>query len=63
MKINIDIEGVSPEQLKRYTEILTVLITKGALDGVRGGQTILHFDADGEFQGIQFSYWPWRKRK
>lgn len=63
MKISVDIEGATPEQMVKYTEIFTVLIAKGALDGVRGGQSILHFDSNGEFMGVQLSYWPWRKRK
>lgn len=63
MKIEIKIEGATIEQMKKYTEIFTVLLDKGALDGVRGGQAIIHFDAEGDFQGVQLSYWPWRKRK
>jgi len=63
MNIEIKIEGVTKEQLEKYTEIITVLITKGALDGVRGGQAIIHFDSEGKFMGVQLSYWPWRKRK
>ena len=63
MKIEIKIEGVSKEQLEKYAEILTVLISKGALDGVRGGKTILHFDADGNFMACQLDYTPWRRRK
>lgn len=63
MKIEIKIEGASQEQIERYQEILTVLISKGALDGVKGGSTKIHFDADGVFQGIELDYWPWRRRK
>ena len=63
MKIKIDIEGATSEQMIKYTEIFTVLIAKGALDGVRGGKTILHFDGEGIFQGVELDYWPWRKRK
>ena len=63
MKIDIKIEGATREQLIKYTEILTILLDKGALDGVKGGQTILHWDSEGKFQGVQLSYWPWRKRK
>jgi len=63
MKIEIKIEGATREQLIKYTEILTILLDKGALDGVKGGQTILHWDSEGKFQGVQLSYWPWRKRK
>lgn len=63
MEIQIKVEGASPEQMQKYTEIFSVLIAKGALDGVRGGQAIIHFDADGSFQGVQLSYWPWRRRR
>ena len=63
MKIEIKIEGATKEQMDKYTEILTVLISKGALDGVKGGKTILHWDADGHFQGVELDYWPWRRRK
>jgi hypothetical protein len=62
MKIKIDIEGATREQLIKYTEILTVLLDKGALDGVKAGQTILHFDGQGVFQGVELAYWPWRRR-
>lgn len=62
MKINIAIEGCAPEQVQRYSEILTVLISKGALDGVKGGKTILHFDGEGNFMGVQLDYMPWRRR-
>lgn len=63
MKVKIEIEGATEQQLVRYTEILTVLLQKGALDGVKGGSTIIHFDGEGTFQGIQLDYWPWRRRK
>lgn len=63
MKIEIKIEGATKEQLEKYTEILTVLISKGCLDGVRGGSSIIHFDADGVFQGVELDYWPWRRKK
>lgn len=60
--MNIQIQA-DPEELERYTEIFTALISSGGLTGVKGGQTIIHFDADGSFMGIQLSYWPWRRRK
>ena len=49
--------------MEKYTEILTVLISKGALDGVKGGKTILHFDGDGNFMGCELDYWPWRRKR
>lgn len=68
MKINLDIkntENINPseEKIEDYNEIITALITSGGLDGVRGGQTIIHFDQDGKFMGVQLSYWPWRRKK
>ena len=62
MKIELKIDGASREQLVRYTEILTALLSSGGLDGVKNGQTILHFDRDAEFMGVELKYWPWRKR-
>lgn len=63
MKVRIEIEGASQQQIIKYTEILTVLIEKGGLDGVKGGKTIIHFDAEGTFMGIELDYWPFRRRK
>ena len=63
MRIELKVEGASNDELMKYTEIVAALISTGGLTGVKGGQTIIHFDADGVFQGIQFSYWPWRRRK
>lgn len=63
MRIVIEIESATSEQIARYQEIISVLISKGALDGVKGGQSILHFNADGIFQGVELDYWPWRRRK
>jgi len=63
MKIEIELKGYTEEEVNRIREIVHALITTGALSGVRGGQTILHFDNEGIFQGIQFDYWPWKRRK
>ena len=62
MNIEIKIEGADPLRIAKYIEIFKVLIEKGALDGVKSGKTIIHFDNDGLFQGIQFDYWPYRRR-
>ena len=56
-------ENYDENQIKQVKEIFAALISSGGLTGVRGGQTIIHFDAGGAFQGVQLSYWPWRKRK
>lgn len=65
MKITLDIKNIENCNLDRlaiYEEIITALITSGGLDGVKGGQTILHFDANSVFQGVQLTYWPYRRR-
>lgn len=51
------------QNLVKYQEILEALITSGGLDGVKGGKTILHFDAEGLFMGVQLDYFPWRRKK
>ena len=43
-------------------EIISLLIEKGALLGVKGGATKIHFDNEAVFQGIQYDYWPYRRR-
>lgn len=56
-------EGLTKEETDKYLEIFNALLKSGGLSGVRGGKTILHFNADGVFQGIELDYWPWRRRK
>lgn len=63
MRIDLKIEGYTNEQLERYKEIFGILIEKGCLDGIKGGSVELHFDPNGIFQGPEFHYWPWRRRK
>jgi len=63
MNIDLKVEGASSEQIDKYKEIFAVLLEKGALDGIRGGSAILHFDANCIFQGVELNYWPWRRRK
>jgi len=60
MKLDLEVEN---EHFDRFKEIFQALIRSGGLSGVKGGQTIIHFDADGVFMGVQLSYWPWRRRK
>jgi len=60
--IQLNIEGMDEKTILRYHEILTALISCGGLSGVKSGRTIIHFDKDGTFQGIELDYWPWRKR-
>ena len=63
IKLEIKLDGATKEEMQRYTEIFLALIASGGLTGVKGGQTILHFDQTGDFQGVQLSYWPWKKKK
>jgi len=58
-----NIKDLSPADIERIREIFVALIQTGSLTGVRGGQTILHFDGDGEFQKIEIKYFPWAKRR
>jgi hypothetical protein len=62
-KIQLNIEGIDEVDTLRYQEILVALIACGGLSGVKGGRTIIHFDQEGVFQGIELDYWPWRRRK
>ena len=68
MKIEINLTNVEnvpdlEKDIKRYEEIICALIVSGGLSGVKGGQTIIHFDANAEFMGVQLNYWPWKRRK
>lgn len=63
MKIQIKVEDATEEQIQKYEEIFAVLLEKGALDGIRGGSAILHFDSNCTFQGVELNYWPWRRKK
>ena len=67
--MNIEIKNTenigewTQEKQQKIEEIIKALISSGGLTGVKGGKTIIHFDGDGIFQGIELAYWPWRKRK
>lgn len=69
MKIELNIKNIenvgeiSEKSIELFEEIFSALIISGGLTGVRGGKTVIHFDADGIFQGIQLDYWPYRRRK
>ncbi len=66
LKLNIrnteNVLDLSQSDTLKIQNIVEALITTGSLTGVKGGQTIIHFDALGEFQKIQTSYFPWVKR-
>jgi len=55
--------NLSSDDLLKIREVVEALVSSGGLTGVKGGQTIIHFDGDGHFQGIQLSYFPWRRKK
>jgi len=63
MKIQIQVEGATPAETKRYLEVMEALIRTGGLSGMKNGSTNIHFDSEGNFMGIRFDYWPWRRRK
>lgn len=62
IEINLreDFDASKVEQAK---QVFNALVSTGALTGVKGGKAVIHFDAEGTFQGIELDYWPWRKRK
>ena len=62
-EIRIAIENTTMDEILRFEEIFKALVKSGGLSGVKGGKTILHFDNEGLFQGIELDYWPWRRRK
>lgn len=61
-KIELNIEGVTKEETLRYQEIIAILISSGALR-LKNGSSVLHFDSEGVFQGVQLDYWAFRRRK
>ena len=54
---------LGPEEVARISEIITALIQSGALTGVKNGKTIIHFDYEGRFMGVELDYWSWRRPK
>ncbi len=66
IKLNItnteNVSRLSSYQIGEITDILEALVTSGGLTGVKGGQTIIHFDAEGMFQKIELKYFPWVRR-
>lgn len=60
-KIELSIENISKEDTIKYQEILAALVGSGALR-LKGAKVTIHLDGDGVFQGIQFDYWPYRRR-
>lgn len=59
-----NIDNLSQSDIEEMKTILEALVSTGGLTGVKGGQTIIHFDAFGVFQKIELKYFPWvRKAK
>ena len=63
IKNNENVGHLEKEQVDNIQEIVTALITSGGLTGVKGGKTIIHFDGDAKFMGVQLDYWPFRRRR
>ena len=63
IKNNENIKHIDAKDLMKIQEVFEALISSGGLTGVKGGKTIIHFDGDANFMGVELSYWPWRKRK
>jgi len=61
-KIELQIQDIGAEELERYKEIIFALLYCGGLSGVKNGRTVIHFDEQGIFKGIQLDYWPFRRR-
>lgn len=67
-KIEIEITNdenigiLSEEKIEQIREVFKALVQTGGLTGVKGGQTIIHWDEDGNFRGVELAYWTWRAR-
>lgn len=61
-KIELTMENVSKEETLKYQEILTVLISSGALS-LKNGSASLHFDSEGTFQGVELNYWAFKRKR
>ena len=61
-EIDLKIENISEKDTLKYQEILTVLISSGALS-LKNGKAILHFDNIGTFMGVQLDYWAYKRKK
>lgn len=67
LEINItnteNLGNIDEVQKEMIEEIVKALVQSGGLTGVKGGKTIIHFDAFGTFMGVELAYWPWRRKK
>lgn len=57
-----NINDLSQSDVIKIQRIVEALVVTGSLTGIKGGQTIIHFDQYGDFQKIQQSYFPWANR-
>ena len=57
-----NLESLKSSDLKQMEDIVEALIVTGGLTGVKGGQTIIHFDGEGVFQKVELKYFPWVRR-
>ena len=66
LKLNIknteNIDNLSQSDIIKIQTIIEALVTSGGLTGVKGGQTIIHFDHEGKFKSVQLSYYPFVNR-
>jgi len=58
-----NIGHLSENDVQYIQEIFEALIASGGLTGVKGGQTIIHFDHEGIFQKVELKYFPWIRRR
>lgn len=61
-RINLEIENITRDETLKYQEILTALISSGALN-LKNGKAILHFDSVGTFQGVELDYWAFKRKR
>jgi hypothetical protein len=57
-----NLTNMTASDLEEMKAILEALVSTGGLTGVKGGQTIIHFDGDGVFQKIELKYFPWVRK-
>ena len=60
--IIVELKDTDEWEISKIEEIFRVLIEKGALTGVKNGRTIIQFDSEGTFMGVELDYWPWKRR-
>lgn len=58
-----NITPISVDDMDQIREIVQALIQTGGLTRVKGGQTSIHFDQQGNFQKIEQRFFPYMKRK